>query len=121
MVLSAQREALAEHGGQDGIRDMGMLDSALARPQNLLAYAEKRPSLTRLAAAYAFALAKNHPFVDGNKRAALIVSFAFLDLNGLEVTAGQEDAYLMMDGLAAGRVDEDEFAAWLEAHCARIP
>ena len=78
---------LAAHGGATGIRDQGMLESALARARNIWVYAETRPSLTQLAAAYAFGISSNHPFVDGNKRTALVVSFAFLDVNGLEVTA----------------------------------
>ena len=105
---------LAAHGGATGIRDQGMLESALARPQNQWAYAEKRPHLTELAAAYAFGISSNHPFVDGNKRTALVVSFAFLDVNGLEVTASQEDAYLTILGLAAGEVSEVQLAQRFE-------
>lgn len=110
-VIAHDRE-LALHGGGTGIRDMGMLESALAKPRNLWAYADSRPALERLAASYAFGISSNHPFVDGNKRTALVVSFAFLDVNGLEVTASQEDAYLTFLALAAGEVSEDELAAW---------
>jgi death on curing protein len=109
---------LAAHGGSSGIRDQGLLESALARPKNLWAYAEPPPSLPRLAAAYAFGISSNHPFVDGNKRTALVVSFAFLDVNGLEVTASQEDAYLTVLGLAAGEISEDQLAAWFERNTA---
>src|SRR5580658_2884339 len=93
---------LAAHGGSTGLRDPGMLESAIMRPRNLWAYADVLPSLMRLAAAYAFGISSNHPFVDGNKRTALVVSFAFLDTNGLAVKASQEDAYTTILGLAAG-------------------
>ncbi len=109
---------LAAHGGSTGIRDQGLLESALARPKNIWAYAESPPSLPRLAAAYAFGISSNHPFVDGNKRTALVVSFAFLDVNGLEVTASQEDAFLTILGLAAGEISEDQLAAWFERNTA---
>jgi death on curing protein len=109
---------LAAHGGSTGIRDAGLLESALARPRNIWAYAESPPALTTLAAAYAFGISSNHPFVDGNKRTALLVSFAFLDVNGWEVTATQEDAYLTILGLAAGEVSEDQLAAWFEHNTA---
>lgn len=105
---------LAAHGGGGGIRDQGMLESALARPQNRWVYADSPSSLQTLAAAYAFGVSSNHPFVDGNKRTALVVSFAFLDVNGLEVTANQEDAYLTFLALAAGELSEDELADWFE-------
>ncbi len=110
-VIMHDRE-LTMHGGSAGIRDHGLLESALARPKNHWAYAESTPSLAALAAAYAVGISSNHPFVDGNKRTALVVSFAFLDVNGLEVTASQEDAYLTILGLAAGEVSEEELAAW---------
>jgi len=105
---------LTAHGGSTGIRDQGLLESALARPKNIWAYAEATQSLPRLAAAYAFGISSNHPFVDGNKRTALVVSFAFLDVNGLEVTASQEDAFLTILGLAAGEISEDQLTAWFE-------
>ncbi len=109
---------LAVHGGATGLRDQGMLELALARPKNIWTYAEVPPRLTELAAAYAFGISSNHPFVDGNKRTALVVSFAFLDVNGLEITAGQEDAYLTILGLAAGEVSEAELAQWFEQNTA---
>jgi death-on-curing protein len=111
---------LAAHGGSAGIRDAGLLESALARPKNIWAYAESMPSLAILAAAYASGISSNHPFVDGNKRTALVISFAFLDVNGLEVTASQEDAYLTILGLAAGEISEAELAVWFAAHTAPI-
>jgi death-on-curing protein len=101
-----------------GVRDAGLLESALARPQNILAYAESVPFLAALAAAYAFGISSNHPFVDGNKRTAFLVSFAFLDVNGLEVTASQEDAFLTVLGLAAGEITEDQLALWFERNTA---
>ncbi len=109
---------LAAHGGSAGIRDSGLLESALARPRNLLAYADSAPSLTALAAAYAFGISSNHPFVDGNKRAALLVSFAFLEVNGIEVIASQEDAFMTILGLAAGEISEEKLAQWFEGNTA---
>ena len=105
---------LAAHGGAIGVRDQGMLESALARARNIWTYAEAPPSLTVLAAAYAFGISSNHPFVDGNKRTALVVSFTFLDVNGLEVVASQEDAYLAILALAAGELTEAQLADWFE-------
>jgi death-on-curing protein len=109
---------LAAHGGSAGVRDAGLLESALARPKNIWAYAESTPSLAVLAAAYAFGISSNHPFVDGNKRTALVISFAFLDVNGSEVTASQEDAFLTILGLAAGEITESELADWFARHTA---
>ncbi|HUD14221.1 MAG TPA: type II toxin-antitoxin system death-on-curing family toxin [Terracidiphilus sp.] len=111
---------LAAHGGSAGIRDAGLLESALARPKNIWAYAESTPPLTTLAAAYAFGISSNHAFVDGNKRTALVVSFAFLDVNGLEVTASQEDAYLTILALASGEISEPELALWFAEHTASM-
>jgi death-on-curing protein len=101
-----------------GVRDMGLLESALARPKNIWAYAESPPGLPALAAAYAFGISSNHPFVDGNRRSALMVSFVFLDINGFEVTATQEDAFVTILGLAAREVTEDQLAAWFERNTA---
>ena len=107
---------LAAHGGSSGIRDAGMLESAMARPRNLWVYAETPPSLARMAASYAFGISSNHPFVDGNKRTALVVSFAFLGTNEIAVTASQEDAYLTILALAAGEIGEEQLAVWFEAN-----
>ena len=104
---------LVTFGGAAGVRDVGLLESALARPRNLLAYGKKKPSLARLAAAYAFGIIKNHPFADGNKRTALVIAFAFLDVNGIEINASEEDAYRMFMDLASGRVSEEELAHWM--------
>ena len=115
-TLTIHAQQLAAHGGRDGVRDAGLLESALARPLNLLAYSEETPSLTRLAAAYGFAIARNHPFVDGNKRTALVVAFTFLLVNRLRVTAPKEDRYFAFYDLAAGKLSEDGLAQWLEAN-----
>ena len=104
-------ESIAEHGGASGVRDEGLLESALARPQNLLAYGE--PDVAALAAAYAFGLAKNHAFVDGNKRAAFLAVGMFLSINGWKLVTTQSEATLAVLALAAGEIDEEEFAAWI--------
>jgi death-on-curing protein len=106
------------HGGPEGVRDLGLLESALPRPKNLLAYAEQAPSLAELAAAYAKGIVANHPFVDGNKRTAFIVSVTFLRLNGLRLTASKEDRVLTFWRLAAGEITEPELAFWFANHTA---
>jgi death on curing protein len=107
-------ESLAEHGGRAGLRDEGLLDSALGKPLNLAAYGE--PDAADLAASYASGLAKNHPFVDGNKRAAFLAVGMFLYLNGYRLQATQADATLQVLGLAAGDVSQEAFAAWVRQH-----
>lgn len=102
------------HGGPGGVRDPGLLESALSRPRNLFAYSEAAPSLPRLAAAYAKGIAANHPFVDGNKRTAFVVSVTFLALNGLRLTATKEDRVLTFWALAAGDLTEEALATWFE-------
>jgi death-on-curing protein len=109
-------ESLAEHGGASGLRDEGLLESALARPLNLVAYG--RPDVADLAASYGVGLAKNHPFVDGNKRAAFLAVGLFLALNGRRLVAGQADATLTMLAVAAGQMDAAAFARWLRARTA---
>ena len=109
---------VSTHGGSEGIRDAGLLESAMARAKNIWTYSESTPSLARLAAAYAAGISANHPFVDGNKRTALVMSFAFLDVNGLEVTASQEEAYLTILGLAAGEISEVQLTLWFERNTA---
>ena len=104
-------ESLAAHGGASGLRDAGLLASALARPENLAAYGH--PDLAELAASYAFGLAKNHPFVDGNKRAAFLSVGLFLGLNGHRLTATQAEATVAVFGLASGEIDEATFATWI--------
>ncbi|UWZ85975.1 type II toxin-antitoxin system death-on-curing family toxin [Occallatibacter riparius] len=117
-ALAMHDQQLSLFGGPEGVRDYGLLESALARPKNVWAYAENRPSLSRLAAAYAFGISSNHPFVDGNKRTALVVSFAFLDVNGREVIATQEEAFLTLLGLAAGEITEEQLTDWFERNTA---
>ena len=113
-------QELSVHGGSAGIRDQSLLESALARPRNIWAYAETPPPLTTLAAAYAHGISANRAFLDGNKRAALVVSFTFLEVNGLEVTATQEEAYSTILALAAGEISEAELAAWFAHHTASL-
>lgn len=113
-LLLLHAESLAEHGGGTGMRDEGLLDSALARPLNLAAYGE--PDFAALAASYGMGVAKNHPFVDGNKRAALLATGLFLHINGYRLTASQADTTLTVLSVAAGDLTEDAFAAWLRQH-----
>lgn len=113
-LLLLHAESLAEHGGSTGLRDEGLLDSALARPLNLVAYGNT--DFTDLAASYAFGLAKNHPFVDGNKRAAFLGAGLLLALNGFRLTASQVDATQAMLALAASELSEEAFARWLRAN-----
>jgi death-on-curing protein len=110
-VLSLHDESLALHGGASGVRDMGLLESALARPQNLRAYGEG--DAAALAAAYAFGIIRNHPFVDGNKRTGFLAAALFLEANGYRFVAGEADVVIRTLALAASEIDEAEFAAWL--------
>jgi death on curing protein len=114
-VLVAHSRQLAEHGGSDGIRDETLLDSALAKPRNVFAYADS-PTLPMLAASYAFGIARNHAFVDGNKRTALVICEGFLRLNGMRVVSPPEEKYLTFLALAEGSLSEEELAAWLTRH-----
>jgi len=116
-LLILHAESLAEHGGGRGLRDEGLLDSALASSLNLAAYGD--PDFAALAASYAIGVAKNRPFVDGNKRAALLATGLFLHLNGYRLTASQAETTLTMLSLAAGDLPEDDFATWLRRHAAR--
>lgn len=117
-VLAIHRRQLAEHGGLDGVRDAGLLSSALYRPQQLYTYGA--PTLSDLSAAYAFGIARNHPFLDGNKRTALAVADTFLILNGYEIIAPAADVYAAMIALASGVSDEAAFAAWLASVCKEV-
>jgi death-on-curing protein len=111
-LLLLHRMGLSRFGGADGIRDEGLLDSALARPLNLYAY-EPDSDIVALAASYAFGLVRNHAFVDGNKRAGFLACGLFLELNGLSLRADQADATSAVLALAEGSIGEQEFAAWL--------
>lgn len=114
VALAAHAEQLAEHGGGEGVRDMGLFESAMARPRNLAQYAE--PDAAALAAAYAFGLARNHPFVDGNKRTAAVVSETFLVINGFVLGATDAEIVVVFESLAAGELSEDELADWFREH-----
>ena len=111
VILAVHDEQLAEHGGATGVRDAGLLDSAMARPRNLALYGE--PDVCALAAAYAFGLVRDHPFVDGNKRSAFVAAELFLALNGRRLVATDADCVLTVLRLAASDIDEAAFAAWL--------
>ena len=111
LILAIHDEQLAEHGGALGVRDDGLLDSALARPRNRAGYDE--PDVAELAALYAIAIARNHPFLDGNKRTAYVALETFLVLNGSPFPASDADAVLMTLAMAAGEIDDDEFTAWV--------
>lgn len=104
---------IVEHGGADGLRDMALLESALARPHQLLAYGT--PDIAALAACYAGGIPRTHPFVDGNQRTAWLLAATFLDLNGYDVDAQMSDALQAMLALAAGAIADEAFAAWLGA------
>lgn len=113
-VLRIHEEQIRDHGGGSGVRDAGLLESAIARPQNLAAYGE--PDLAELAAAYAFGIARNHPFVDGNKRTAFVTAGAFLVRNGAFLDVAEAEAAVVFTDLAAGKFTEAELAAWYRRH-----
>ncbi|WP_197722799.1 type II toxin-antitoxin system death-on-curing family toxin [Sulfurivermis fontis] len=116
VVQAVHESQLAEHGGPAGIRDAGLLASALDRPKNLAAYGE--PDAADCAAAYAFGIARNHPFIDGNKRTAFVCMELFMALNGMQLTAGDAACVLTTLALAAGDMDEAALALWLREHSA---
>lgn len=116
-VLLLHEQLLAEFGGLAGIRDEGMLDSALGKPENLFAYG--KPNLFDLAASYGFGLIKNHPFIDGNKRVAFLTALIFLELNGYKFQASEADAAVRTLALAAGELTESAYADWLKANSRR--
>lgn len=113
LALAIHDRQLAEHGGGSGVRDNTLLDSALARPQQLFAYGDPPPDLAALAASLAFGLARNHPFVDGNKRTAAVACETFIRLNDAVLQADDLALYPVYIGLAEGSLSETEFAAWL--------
>lgn len=114
VVLALHEEQLAEHGGAMGLRDLGLLQSALARPQHLAAYG--KPDVAALAAAYGYGIVRNHPFVDGNKRAAFTVTELFLALNGYELEADDPSCVVTMLQLAEGSMSEAEFTEWIRTN-----
>jgi len=113
LVLAIHERQIAEHGGSAGVRDEGLLESALGRPRQLHSYGDPAPDLADLAAALAYGLARNHPFVDGNKRTAHVAYRTFLALNGVDLVATDEEKYVAMLALAEGKLTERRFAAWL--------
>jgi len=118
VVLAGQEEQIAEHGGRAGLREPGMLQSALARPVNLAAYGD--PDIAALAAAYGYGIARNHPFIDGNKRTALLVMESFLIDNGFELRAPDMETLATIMRLADGSLPEADLAAWLRRHIAPL-
>lgn len=116
LVLMLHDRQIAEHGGLGGVRDDGLLQSALARPQQLFAYGDPPPDLADLAASLAHGIAKNHAFVDGNKRTAFVAYRTFLALNQMSLEASADEKYTTILALAEGTLSESEFAAWLRAH-----
>jgi len=117
VVLAIHDEQLAEHGGQPGVRDPGLLESALGPPRNQFAYGE--PSITRLTASYAYGISRNPPFLDSNKRTSLVVAELFLDLNGHTLTASDAQCVTTFLQLAAGDLTEDQLAEWIAANSAK--
>ena len=116
VVTAAHAEQLAEHGGGEGVRDSGLLESAMARPPNLAQYG--KPDIAELAASYAFGIARNHPFIDGNKRTAAVISETFLMLNNAILSASDAELAVAFVALAAGELSEIELASWFHEHLA---
>ena len=114
VVSAIHRRQIAEHGGSDGVRDPGLLESALCKPKNLYLYGEPKPTLEAMAASYAFGIVSNHPFMDGNKRTAFIVCRLFLKLNGLDLTATPEDKFVTFLNFAAGDLSEQSLTEWIK-------
>ena len=115
-ALAIHQRQLAEHGGMEGVRDPGMLSSALARPRHLFSYSGDSVDLPALAAAYAFGIARNHPFVDGNKRTAYVVCRTFLIINGSDFEASKQEKYNVFLSLAEGSLSEEQLAEWIREH-----
>jgi death-on-curing protein len=113
-IIAVHERLIADHGGGSGLRDAGLLESALARPQHQFNYGE--PSLTELAAAYAVGVAKNHAFVDGNKRTAFVAAVVFLERNGLRLNASEAEATIAMLRVAEGSMTQKQFTRWLDEH-----
>lgn len=114
LIFAIHDEQLAEHGGAGGVRDEGLLESALARPLNRASYGE--PDVAELGALYALAIARNHPFIDGNKRTAYVALETFLAFNGLQFPVSDAEAVVHMLEMAAGGLTDDEFTAWVKEH-----
>jgi death on curing protein len=118
VVLAIHEQQIAEHGGAQGIRDIGLLESAIARPENLAAYGQ--PDLAALAASYAFGIARNHPFFDGNKRTSYVITRLFLTLNQQDIAADEAARLRIWLSLAAGDLTEEQLADWLRSHLIEI-
>ena len=118
VAIAIHRRQLAEHGGSDGIRDKGLLESALYRPKNQLAYSN--PSIFDLAAAYGYGIAKNHPFIDGNKRTSYVVKRTFLKLNDYDLQTSAKEKYETWMRLANSQIDETELAKWIEEKSVKL-
>jgi len=116
IAIAMHELALAEGGGAEGLRDLGLLESALARPRQVLAYAKPKPAIAELAAAYAWGLIRDHAFVDGNKRTAFLVSTAFCQLNGYRFVAPEIEPPIIFQAAAAGEIQEAGLAAWFKRH-----
>ena len=117
VTIAIHERVLADHGGESGIRDRGLLESALARPQQIHAYDD--PDLATLAAAYATGIIRNHPFIDGNKRVGFMVAYVFLSRNGVNLTATEVSATQAVMALAAGQMTEEQFCQWLRDNTER--
>ena len=113
VVVAVHRRQIAEHGGMDGIRDKRLLESTLIRPRNLYHFGDPKPYIAEIAAAYAYGIARNHAFADGNKRTALVIYLLFLKLNGIELKADASDKYKLFKKLASGELMEVELASWI--------
>lgn len=116
VIIAIHEVQLAEHGGGTGVRDAGLLDSALGKPQQLNNYGEPPPDAAALAASYGYGISRNHPFIDGNKRTGYVAAELFLRLNGWRLNADDASCVVTMLGVAAGDITEEAFAAWLRAH-----
>lgn len=116
VIIAIHELQLAEHGGGTGVRDAGLLDSALGKPQQLNNYGEPPPDAAALAASYGYGISRNHPFIDGNKRTGYVAAELFLRLNGWRLTADDASCVVTMLAVAAGDITEEAFAAWLRAH-----
>lgn len=121
LAIAIHKRQLSEHRGADGVRDEGLLDSALGRPRHLFAYDDPTPSIPALAAAYTFGIAKNHALIDGNKRTAAVICETFLELNGYTLNASDAEMYPIFLGLAAGSVSEGDLIKWFAAHTLHDP
>jgi len=117
VVVAVHEAQLAEHGGGSGVRDAGLLESALSRPENLAAYG--KPDVADLAAAYGYGISRNHAFIDGNKRTAFVAVELFLELNGFGLAADDAACVMIMLAVASGEIPEAEFAAWIRTHAAK--